>query len=335
MYPSRISVPSSSMRRFLFWLVFLAPMIAPAQVNLIPNPSFEDTVSCPSNVSGINGDQIYNLMSWFPANNSPDYFNSCANYNQFTNQASVPINGFGYQSAFNGNGYVGLFTFWNAPNSNYKEHLGVQLIQPLTVNNQYYFSAHVATGFGSPQTIYTFSNNLGIKLSTVHYEAQTNPLIISNTSTAKYDSIIIDTLNWTLIQFSFIADSAYMYLYIGNFYDYLLTDTVRFQGTNGGKGSYYYIDNVCLSDASNFCGTVNVGEVVGDEIGFYPNPASNQLNFKTTNFTVIKVINIHGSTVMTLGLQPGNNLIDVEGLSAGVYILRTGLKNQVKKFIKL
>lgn len=62
-----------------------------AQVNLVPNPSFEDTVSCPNYAN-----QIDKAVGWHASRNTPDYFNGC---DWLTSNQSVPNNFRGYQYA--------------------------------------------------------------------------------------------------------------------------------------------------------------------------------------------------------------------------------------------
>lgn len=69
-------------------LIFLFSVCGYAQ-NLVPNPSFEDTLQCP------NGD-FNNIKFWInPTSATPDIFNSCST-DGFT---GVPVNYFGNQSA--------------------------------------------------------------------------------------------------------------------------------------------------------------------------------------------------------------------------------------------
>jgi OOP family OmpA-OmpF porin len=84
-------------KRILFYLIFFSPAFAVAQINLVPNPSFEIYNTCPNS-----GGQITYATGWFTATlGSPDYFNSCsAGY-------GVPSNGFGYSNAQDGNAYAG------------------------------------------------------------------------------------------------------------------------------------------------------------------------------------------------------------------------------------
>ncbi|MBK7964032.1 MAG: hypothetical protein IPK10_01055 [Bacteroidetes bacterium] len=70
---------------------------ATAQLNLVPNPSFEDTVYCPFGT-----DQLDACANWLNFCNSPDYFNACSNP-----AFGVPNSVFGYQYAHTGNAYAG------------------------------------------------------------------------------------------------------------------------------------------------------------------------------------------------------------------------------------
>ena len=70
-----------------------------SQQNLVPNPSFEDTMHCPN---GTNDPGAVSL--WYnPSGASPDYYNVCS-----TNGGGVPWNDWGYQYAQEGHAYIGL-----------------------------------------------------------------------------------------------------------------------------------------------------------------------------------------------------------------------------------
>ena len=84
---------------FTFLLFYFFTFIIHAQVNLVPNPSFEDTVSCPNA-----GGQLNQTLYWFnPTSGSPDYYNLCSN------GMGVPLNGAGFQYALSGKAYVGVY----------------------------------------------------------------------------------------------------------------------------------------------------------------------------------------------------------------------------------
>ncbi|MBK9638237.1 MAG: hypothetical protein IPO63_10635 [Bacteroidetes bacterium] len=146
----------NNLRYFNFFrvilLVLFMPLSVNSQINLIPNNSFEDTVNCPVNLSGMYGEQIYALTDWFPAAESPDYLNSCSN-----NQANVPSGGFGYQNARSGQAYVGFYTIiQNSSLPNYREYVGVQLNQALSVGTKYYFQGYIAATYSGIQNIRYF-----------------------------------------------------------------------------------------------------------------------------------------------------------------------------------
>src|SRR5437016_2157865 len=109
---------------------FLFAMQTNAQ-NLVPNGSFEEHLDCPTYVG-----QIDSFINWygyggipgFPG--TPDYFNSCA-----PPVVSIPNNCMGVQGAFEGNSYIGVYTFdysfW------YREYVGCQLLEALIPGNNY------------------------------------------------------------------------------------------------------------------------------------------------------------------------------------------------------
>src|SRR5690242_10884671 len=94
--------------------------------NLVHNPSFEDTVSCPNAIGNIN-----QCEGWFSLGESPDYWNSCAN-NNFPFQYGVPRNIFGSQAAYDGNAYAGIVTY-DELSPSFREIIGTRLVNPLAI----------------------------------------------------------------------------------------------------------------------------------------------------------------------------------------------------------
>jgi hypothetical protein len=251
--------------------------------NLIPNSSFENYTSCPTQL-----DQVDSVVDWFSVSQSPDYFNSCSLFPQL----SVPSNSFGYQVAVNGFGYCGMFCYNTA--TNYREYIGSQLTSSLITGQRYFISFNISLG-GS----YTFlkaCNKFGCKLSTIPFVYDS--LLPDNQSMFYSDSIITDTTNWTFIRGSFIADSAYNYIAFGNFFDDTHTDTIWL--TSNAYNSYYYIDNICLSDDSLLCITntgINNHERNVD-IVIFPNPANSVININNNNsINKIEIYNYLGQLI--------------------------------------
>jgi hypothetical protein len=295
-------------------------------MNLVPNPSFEDTIACPTNLAGQYGDQIYNLTNWFPAGNSPDYFNICSNIN-----VSIPFNYFGYQFPLSGNGYVGLYTLGNFPTiPNYREYVGVELKQSMVVGTKYYLKMAVCAAYSAYNFINSISNNMGIKLSSLHYESLNNPLIPDNLPTLNYNTIISDSINWKTINFSYVADSSYEYMYLGNFYDDSNTDTLICPGETFSYGAYYYIDNICISTDSSFCETIlSTKENNEIEFSISPNPSNNIIQIiSLTEIQELRIFNLMGSLIKKIKGDSNVIILNNSDLSSGNYLIQIFTKNQ-------
>ncbi len=83
----------------MFTVATFSSTISFAQ-NLVPNWSFEDTVSCPTG-----GGAIDLAIGWSSYGHTPDYCNICNTAFQ-----GIPSNQWGYQDPKTGNAYAGLIT---------------------------------------------------------------------------------------------------------------------------------------------------------------------------------------------------------------------------------
>ncbi len=290
-----------------------------AQVNLVPNPSFEDTISCPSQ-----DDEAANCQFWSSYRTSPDYYNSC---NTFSNSFSTPYNLAGFQIPAHGGSYMGVILY-GSPTvlyANYREYLGAKLTSTLVISQKYFFSIkYVATKSNwAPSNCY--SNKLGVNFSKTSFSVL-NPYPIINSAKVFGNTIINDTVNWQTIKGSFIADSAYQYLIIGNFFNDLQTDTLIFD-SNTNCTSYYLIDNVCLSTDSafayNYIATkAQIYSNNNSNIKVFPNPASTHLyiegNIINENYLMKDV---YGTIVKKGVLKSGLNPIEILELMSGIYFL--------------
>jgi hypothetical protein len=283
--------------------------------NLVPNPSFEVKDSCPS---GFN--QIGDAVGWFIARETPDYFNTCATYPG----VSIPSNNFGYQYPASGNAYAGFYA--KDLNIEYREFLGARLITPLQIGTKYFVSFKVNLSWVCGV------NKIGALFSTVQYSYAT-PALICNCAHIYTDSIITDTLNWIRIKGSFIADSSYTYINIGNLFDDSHTDSIQLQFSN--CVSYYYIDDVCVSNDAAYSYNytyLGINNVNADEsFEYYPNPATDFITVKGDEKQIgeFQLYNLVGCLLRTYKVesQPANT-IDISDLPSGMYILSTYLKKK-------
>jgi hypothetical protein len=294
--------------------------------NLVSNGSFENMVNCPTGPG-----QVYFAQGWDTSRESPDYDNSCASLS--APYFGVPSNGLGHQHAATGNAYVGIICYNSSVFS--REIIAGSLTTPLSIGQQYYltFKANraddtIAVGYST--------NNLGANLSTV---MQTNASI-DNAPLFHTDNVVSDTLNWTTISGSFIADSAYQYLMIGNFFD----DANTAAEYNGGSGvyAYYYIDDVCLSTDSLLCAnfpTAVEENSIQNQFSFYPNPATDFLTIQNRSNAPfdVEIYNTVGQLLHTeQNVTSGDLQLDISPYSEGLLFIKTiSLNNQlIHKLVK-
>jgi len=283
--------------------------------NLVPNPGFEQYTICPVGFS-----EISSYLLWDSYSESPDYFNTCS-----TNANISPPNSYpGFQYPQSGDAYTGFCPF-HSQFQNTRELIGAQLLSPLVVGQKYFISFYINSGGQHQATIAT--NKMGVKFSTVPYSFS-NPAPINNTAHFYTDSIITDTAKWTKISGSFIADSAYSYIMIGNFFDDANTDTLNLATTNNNY-AYYYIEDVCVSIDSLYCENwlgVKEQNVNKEEITIYPNPCKNELNVKYNNVPneqiTISIINIFGKVVMQAKTQESEYTFNTGKLAKGLYLVK-------------
>jgi len=257
--------------------------------NLVPNPGFEIYNACVNTVG-----EVYKATDWRSYRNSPDYFNACSS----DTLVSVPENGFGFQYAHMGSGYCGFFSIGNPHGPNdYREVLGTQLITPLSIGVKYYLSFFLNTSFGDYYYTRIVSNNQGILLSTINYDSLSNPAPINNFATFSVDTLVTDTQNWCAFFTSFTADSAYQYLYIGNFFDDDNSDTVMYAPFN--NGGYYFVDDVCISTDSLYAKSwTEISEVSSvSNMTISPNPSSGIIRFNSGKIKSISVIDMLGAEI--------------------------------------
>lgn len=189
-----------------------------AQTNLVPNPSFEIFDTCPDNLG-----QISRANGWFSSKPSPDYFNSCANSSDWS---YVPSNYWGYQIPASGLGYAGFTA--KVGQFNIREYLSIQLNNSLQIGAKYFVSMKVCLAFNPNfgSSDYCGINKLGALFSTnIYSDIENAP--ICNCPQFYSSSIISDTLNWTMIKGSFVADSIYKFINIGNFFTDSMTDSLQ------------------------------------------------------------------------------------------------------------
>jgi hypothetical protein len=311
--------------------------------NLVPNPSFEEYSACPTNT--VFPPVIELALGWsrYSGDNptsSPDYYNACAPSYEW----GVPQSFFIYQQDNrNCNAYMGLITWETYPN--YREHIGIELNQPLVIGQKYFVSFYTVAGGSNFDGSYLEapSNNVGLRLSTVAYNSS-NPVPIDNFAHLRSVAVINDTANWVRISGSIVADSSYSYVMLGNFFDDANTDTLmQTCGTCTNNYSYYLVDDICVSTDSLLCNSdagflpcvVSVEEdSLKTQFSLFPNPTHDFITIKNHDFQGafdLAIYNTLGQKLYSEQNIIADNLqIDVGNHISGILIITiTSNKNQL------
>jgi hypothetical protein len=214
--------------------------------NLVPNPSFEVYKSCPS-MQG----QVDSTIGWISFCRSPDYFNSCA---QPTTGCSVPYNFFAYQAPSTGNAYSGLATY-DSMYRDIREFEAIELFTPLTKGVRYYVSFKTCLAYSFDLGTAIATNNIGVRFTTFRADNWNNCLSTTNFAHVFDSTVIKDTLQWSSVRGSFVADSNYSYVVLGNFFDDAHT-TRWYPLYHIQAFAYYFIDDVCVTSDSANCSLI-------------------------------------------------------------------------------
>jgi hypothetical protein len=299
----------------LFGMLFFNGSIAQ---NLVSNYSFEQYTQCPDN-----GNRVPYAVGWENFLSTPDYYNSCAlNLDQ-----SVPQNVVGYQFAVTGNAYCGFFSYWDpypwATPFNGREHIARQLNSPLTIGKRYFASINVSLAFNNG-TASCATDKIGIKFSTISYEnyagdSCVSPLV-NNFAHVYTDLVITDTINWTNISGYFIADSAYQYIIIGNFFDYDNVNTLL-MGANPTCRAYYYLDDIEVVEDTIL--NTKIANVLERDIKVYSASGKIFISSIASGVVEIQIYNTLGQLMQQTNIFPfSDSIIDISDKEKGTYFIQ-------------
>jgi hypothetical protein len=309
-------------------LFFFICSVGMGQTNLVLNGSFEDTAYC---VSGPT--QIQAASGWVSYADSPDYFNPCTS----NSDVSVPNNWGGYQQPASGNAYCALATYFSGSFPNIREFMGSALSAPLSIGTKYFVSFKVNLSISSTIWVNCATNNIGAGFTTNPYQWSTNPLAVNNNPKVYSSSIITDTLNWVQIFGSFVADSAYQYIVLGNLFDDANTDTLIIDsGTSTSCNAYYFIDDVCVSTdssfAANYIYTAIQEEPLKDNFNIYPNPVTDYFTIDNHLLNEPYDLIIYNTLGQKLyeekNISTDTKTINVNHFTKGLLIINIKSKNQ-------
>lgn len=234
------------MKRF-FTLIVLSGFACLSAQNIVPNPGFETYSSCPTSSS-----QLPNAVPWLNAANSPEYMHTCSGSQYNT----LPTNFWGYEPAATGNGCMGGLCYGSFASNylvNLREICYAQLLTPMVIGQTYFVSFKVNLADRSSHAV----NNLGIRFA----NSYTPAVGLNNFAHVYTTTVITQTNGWTTISGSFVADSTYTGLYIGNLFDDANTTVQTMGALQIGWNAYYFFDDICVSPNPLDCSTILAGEV--------------------------------------------------------------------------
>jgi hypothetical protein len=252
--------------RFLLFLTCSSHFATQAFAqNLVPNGGFEERQFCIWNDSDI-GDAVpwFNpVLSADVAIGSPDLFHQCAvvnlnpcPYPQLVSMNpwgfGVPTNAVGCENPHSGEGYAGIFCFYINFDSElgFREYLAVPLAEPLVANDTYEVKLWLSLAERSTHAIWRVQvlftsavisqDNLGI------------PIPASPQLEWLEGDYIVNTDGWKELSWNYTAQGGEQYMYLGNFRNNALTDTLFILNSVNDlvnhyyPGVYYYVDDVSV-----------------------------------------------------------------------------------------
>ena len=252
------------------------------QLNLVPNPSFEEKDSCPGgqyaltprcdgwydpvSIMPVLPGTFYNYKDWGAA----IYFNRCNN-----TTVGVPENVAGIQEARSEDAYGGILVFANANWINVDRsmaYISIELNTSLKDGQKYYAEFHYSLAEGnSNDDPNAFLDNLYfVELGMLFTDdaiirglntATEQPLNIYETPQVKQMmGPDIDTINWIKVSGTFIAKGGEKHLTIGSFKE---VDT-----TSQDAFTYIFIDDVAVFEE------YTPPVLPTDDAKLFPNPSS-------------------------------------------------------------
>ncbi len=298
--------------------------------NLVPNHSFEEYDTC----RVFNG--VYypdnGPLGWFSAGDTPDFFMGCLPYGSFN---ATPLSYWVFQYPQDEGNYAGVCTYREFPEI--REYFMVELIEPLVVGEEYHASFYASPGYGGPQPqLWLATSGIGMIFTTQPRQWEMGDPVSGPLNHAHVwsDAIITDTVGWTLVSGSFVADSAYRYVMLGNAFDNASTDTLHFAYYNWLPAGYVVFDNVCVSADPDGCPmAVDVTERPRYDVSVFPNPATEQLSVRGAKpGAMMGIYDAIGRCVYSGHSGAAPLVLDVGQWPRGVYSLMLNYNRESRSF---
>lgn len=171
---------------------------------------------------------------------SSDYYHQCSS-DIFS---SVPVNYYGFQFAYEGKGYCGIFLYNDINES--REYIEVQLKEQLH-NQSYCVQLKVSLADSSNIAISLIGMRFSLDSTTAN---NYDPLSVGPQFENSPDQIIDNKTNWVEIIGEYEAIGGERFITIGNFYNdsTTLQNSKKVSNSTSFDYAYYYIDNVSVKE---------------------------------------------------------------------------------------
>lgn len=280
----------------------------------MPNPSFEDTISCPTAAN-----QLTRANGWInPTLASPDYFNSCNNGNY-----SIPLNVYGNESAHSGEAYAGIINIVGG--GIFREYLQTQLINPLEANQTYCVSFYVSLSDSSPYAV----NNIGVYFSNVQISGAFNSVMPYVPQAYNHSNKLTIKNGWRQVVDTITAQGGEEYITLGCFTNDANTDTTYLGGPPFWAESYHFIDDISVIQCDTF---VNIEEESNSSITISPNPNYGIIKISSSEvYSRVEVYNISGKNIIRQLNNETDFILNINDNPPGIYVIK--LQNDFSQYI--
>jgi gliding motility-associated-like protein len=292
--------------RILTLLILLSGfLIFKSQVNIVPNPSFEFTNSCPTGGAQWNvctGWNNVNMNIGIGLWGTPDYFHACG-----SGGTMPPAVFAGTCNPQQGQAMMALVVY-NQGYAEYREYLSTQLTCSMVPGNTYTVSFYLSNGTGikSPWTV----RNMGVHFSAAPLTQSGFNVINVVPQCEILTNVVSNT--WTQYTFTVIPTAVWTHITIGNFRtDANNNVTLSFPNPGGPFSAYsnYFIDNIAVlapSAPSNLVMTASVSQLtcgVLPSVTITNNNPTSSVNYQWLpgNYTSSVVSNIANGVYTVIG----------------------------------
>jgi len=252
------------MKKIAFILIMFCVFTIKAQVNLVPNPSFEDTIGTPFGCFNISHTEY-----WGSGNlESPDLFHTIID----SIYCGIPFNQAGHQTPVTGDAYAGIAVMYF--NFTFREYLQVRLTNSLQNGECYKVSFYYSFAeVGAESNWYYMNNcvtkNIALQFSdTIPINTTTDSCIAINPNYYVSDTTLVDSINtsiWYYFNKEYTANGGEQYITIGNFHGDSVASVIDDGSvfptwiTGNSYISYLYVDDVSVMQCEEL-GTYNCVE---------------------------------------------------------------------------